>query len=173
MDMLSGSMMGKILKFALPLALGSILQQLFNSVDVAVVGRFSSKQALAAVGANAPVVALLVNVFAGISVGSNVVIANYIGRGHPERVKNTVSTSIAVALTSGLILTGLGLSVAKLLLELMSTPEDVIDLAVFYLRIYCLGMPFIMLYNFEAAILRSTGDTKRPLFCLIIISAWS
>ena len=168
MDMLSGSMMGKILKFALPLALGSILQQLFNSVDVAVVGRFSSKQALAAVGANAPVVALLVNVFAGISVGSNVVIANYIGRGHPERVKNTVSTSIAVALTSGLILTGLGLSVAKLLLELMSTPEDVIGLAVFYLRIYCLGMPFIMLYNFEAAILRSTGDTKRPLFCLII-----
>ena len=168
MDMLSGSMLGKILKFALPLALGSILQQLFNSVDVAVVGRFSSKQALAAVGANAPVVALMINMFAGISVGSNVVIANYIGRGHPERVKNTVGTSIALAFITGLILMGSGFSVAKPLLEIMSTPKDVIGLAVVYLRIYCLGMPFIMLYNFGAAILRSTGDTKRPLFCLII-----
>ena len=166
--MISGSMLGKILKFALPLALGSILQQLFNSVDVAVVGRFSSKQALAAVGANAPVVALLINMFSGISVGSNVVIANYIGRGHPERVKNTVGTSIALAFISGLILMGLGFSAAKPLLEIMSTPKDVIGFAVVYLRIYCLGMPFIMLYNFGAAILRSTGDTKRPLFCLII-----
>ena len=167
MDMLHGSMVDKILLFALPLALGSILQQLFNAVDVAVVGRFASSQALAAVGANSSVVSLLVNLFVGISVGSNVVIAGYIGENRPERIKATIHTSLLVALTSGIFLSVTGFLIAKPLLTLMSTPEDVIDLAVLYLRIYCMGMPFIMLYNFGAAILRSVGDTKRPLICLI------
>lgn len=167
MDMLHGSMADKILLFALPLALGSILQQLFNAVDVAVVGRFASSQALAAVGANTPVVSLLINLFVGISVGSNVVIAGYIGENRPERIRATIHTSLLVAVASGLFLTVTGFLVTKPLLILMSTPEDVIDLAVVYLRIYCLGMPFIMLYNFGAAILRSVGDTKRPLICLI------
>lgn len=168
MDMLHGSMLDKMLLFALPLAAGSILQQLFNAVDVAVVGRFASSQALAAVGANTPVVSLMVNLFVGISVGSNVVIANYIGQGAKGRIKGAVHTSVVVAVLSGLFLMILGLGIAKPLLELMSTPENVIDLAVLYLRIYCIGMPFIMVYNFGAAILRSVGDTRRPLYCLIL-----
>ena len=167
-DMLSGSMADKILMFALPLALGSILQQLFNAVDVAVVGRFASSQALAAVGANTPVVALLINLFVGISVGSNVVIANQIGRRQMEKIQDTIHTSVLIALGSGFFLMILGILVAGPLLRMMSTPDDVIALAEVYLRIYCVGMPFIMIYNFGAAILRSSGDTKRPLLCLIV-----
>lgn len=168
MDMLHGSMLDKMLLFALPLAAGSILQQLFNAVDVAVVGQFASSQALAAVGANTPVISLMVNLFVGISVGSNVVIANYIGQRAENRIKGAVHTSIMVAIISGVFLMLLGLVVAKPLLQLMSTPEDVIDLAVVYLRIYCIGMPFTMVYNFGAAILRSVGDTRKPLYCLIL-----
>lgn len=168
MDMLHGSMLDKMLLFALPLAAGSILQQLFNAVDVAVVGQFASSEALAAVGANTSVISLMVNLFVGISVGSNVVIANYIGQKAENRIKGAVHTSIMVAVLSGLFLMLLGLAVAKPLLQLMSTPENVLDLAVIYLRIYCVGMPFIMVYNFGAAILRSIGDTRKPLYCLIL-----
>lgn len=168
MDMLHGPLLGKIILFALPLAAGSILQQLFNAVDVAVIGRFSSNQALAAVGSNAPVITLILNLFVGISVGTNVVIANLIGQGRRERISDAVHTAITVAGISGIFLLFLGQIIAKPLLLMMSTPEDVIDLAVLYLRLYCLGMPFIMLYNFGAAILRSVGDTRRPMYCLII-----
>lgn len=167
MDMLHGPMFKKILIFALPLAAGSMLQQLFNAVDVAVVGRFASSEAQAAVGANTSVVNLLINLFVGISVGSNVVIANLIGRKEYDRVEDAVHTSVLVAIFSGIVLMGLGLIIAKPLLTLMSTPDNVIDMAVLYLRIYCLGMPFIMLYNFCAAILRSIGETRKPLYCLV------
>ncbi len=168
MDMVSGSMWDKILLFALPLAAGSMLQQLFNSVDAAVVGRFASSEALAAVGANTSVVSLFINLFVGISVGSNVVIANNIGKGKRERIPDVVHTTMLLAIVSGLLLLVAGMCVARLLLQLLSTPENVLDLAVVYLRLYCLGMPFIMTYNFAAAILRSKGDTKRPLYCLIL-----
>ena len=166
--MISGSMWDKILLFALPLAAGSMLQQLFNSVDAAVVGRFASSEALAAVGANTSVVSLFINLFVGISVGSNVVIANYIGKGKRERIPDVVHTTMLLAICSGLLLMVCGIVIARPLLQLLSTPENVLDLAVIYLRVYCLGMPFIMTYNFAAAILRSKGDTKRPLYCLIV-----
>ncbi len=165
-DMLHGPMLSKILLFALPLAAGSILQQLFNAVDVAVVGQFASSEALAAVRANTPVVTLLINLFVGISVGSNVVIAHMIGKGEEDHIGGAVHTSILLALVSGVFLMFLGILVARPLLTIMSTPENILDMAVLYLRIYCVGMPFILLYNFAAAILRSIGDTRRPLYCL-------
>ena len=168
MDMLNGSIFDKILLFALPLAISSILQQLFNSVDVAVVGRFASSEALAAVGSNSSVISLLINLFVGISVGANVVMANYIGQGKTEKIQDAVHTVMIVSLISGVFLLVLGLMIARPILEIMGTPENVIDLAVLYLHIYFLGMPFLMIYNFGAAVLRSKGDTKRPLYCLII-----
>ena len=168
MDMLHGSILDKILLFALPLAASTILQELFNSVDVAVVGKFASSEALAAVGSNSSVIALMINLFVGISVGANVVIANYIGKRQEDKVKDTVHTVMFVALISGIFLLVLGVTIAKPVLKMMGTPSDVIDLAIIYLRIYFLGMPFIMLYNFGSAVLRSIGDTRRPLYCLII-----
>lgn len=168
LDMLNGPLLNKILTFALPLAASSILQQLFNSADIAVVGRFAGSQALAAVGSNGPVINLLINLFVGLSVGANVVIANYIGQQKAQKVQEAVHTVIVVALLSGVFLVFLGSFAAKPMLKLMDTPEDVIDLAVLYLRIYFLGMPFIMFYNFGAAILRSKGDTRRPMYCLIV-----
>lgn len=168
MDMLHGSLLNKILLFALPLAASSILQQLFNSVDVAVVGKFASSQALAAVGSNGSVISLMINLFVGISVGASVVIANYIGQKNQRGIKNAIHTVSVVTLTSGILLLAIGLFTARPILEMMDTPDDVLDLAVLYLRIYFLGMPFFMIYNFGAAILRSMGDTKRPLYCLVI-----
>lgn len=168
MNMLSGSLLDKMMLFALPLAASSILQQLFNSADVAVVGRFAGSQAMAAVGSNSSLINLLINLFVGLSVGANVVIANYIGRGDTKKVQEVVHTVITLALLSGVFLLLLGITVARPLLLLMDSPHDVIDLASVYLRIYFLGMPFIMLYNFGAAVLRSTGDTKRPMYCLVL-----
>ena len=168
MNMLSGSMWDKILLFALPLAASSILQQLFNSADVAIVGRFAGKQALAAVGSNGPIINLLVNIFVGLSIGSNVVISRYIGQGNENRIRRAVHTSILLAVLSGLFVAVLGILITKPMLSAMSTPSDIIDLSTKYLRIYFLGMPFLMLYNFSAAILRSRGDTRRPLICLTI-----
>lgn len=156
----------------MPLAASSILQQLFNSVDTAVVGRFASSQALAAVGSNGSLISLLINLFIGISLGSNVVIAHYIGQGAQKNIQaaihTAIHTAIVVALVSGFFVMILGQFIARPVLLLMGTPEDVIDLAVLYLRIYLLGMPFIMLYDFGASILRSTGDSKRPLYSLIV-----
>ena len=165
-DMLNGSLLGKLLIFALPLAASSVLQQLFNSVDMAVVGKFATSQAQAAVGCNGAVINLILTLFIGISVGANVVIARYIGENRKNRIKNAVHTSMVVAVISGFIVLVVGLLVSRGILEWMNTPEDVLEHAVLYLRIYFLGVPFMMVYNFGAAILRSVGDTKRPLYCL-------
>lgn len=167
-DMLHGSLMKKLLLFALPLAASSILQQLFNSADVAVVGRYAGSDALAAVGSNASVIALFVNLFVGLSVGANVVIANYIGQRQTEKVQDVVHTVILFGIISGVVMLLLGQVIARPILTMINTPSEVLDLAVLYLRIYFIGMPFIVVYNFGAAILRSIGDTKRPLYCLII-----
>lgn len=167
-DMLNGPLMGKLVRFAIPFAASSILQQLFNSVDIAVVGNFASSQALAAVGANGPVIALLLNFFIGISLGTNVIIANHIGQKNEEGICEAVSTSSVIALVAGFLLMIVGLLVASPLLKLMNTPSDVLDQATLYLRIVLLGAPAILIYNFGAAILRSKGDTKRPLYILII-----
>ena len=137
-------------------------------MDVAVVGQFASSQALAAVGSNGLVISLIINLFIGISVGANVVIAHYIGRKDEQGIQNAISTTAVIAATSGIFLLITGLVIAKPLLEALDTPEDVMDLAVLYLRIFSLGMPFMMIYNFGAAILRSMGDTKRPFYSLVI-----
>lgn len=168
MDMTHGSLWNKILIFALPLAASSILQQLFNSVDTAVVGRFASSQALAAVGSNSSLISLLINLFIGISLGSNVVIAHYIGQKSEGNIHAAIHTAIVVAMISGVFVMIFGQFIARPVLLLMGTPEDVIQLAVLYLRIYLLGMPFIMLYDFGSSILRSTGDSRRPLYSLIV-----
>lgn len=168
MDLLRGSLWDKILMFALPLAASSILQQLFNSADVAVVGHFAGSRALAAVGSNGAVINLLVNIFVGLSVGANVIIARFIGERNQKKIESAVHTAITVAIISGFIIMAIGLLITRPVLTLMSTPDDIIDLAILYLRIYFLGMPFMMLYNFGAAILRSRGDTKRPFICLLI-----
>lgn len=168
LDMLHGSLLDKILWFALPLAASSILQQLFNSADVAVVGRFAGSQALAAVGSNQSAIGLFINLFVGLSIGANVLVARYIGQGEKEKISDAVHTTMTLAGIGGIFLLFLGMMIARPMLRLMATPEDVIDLAVLYLRIYFLGMPFFMLYNFGAAILRSKGDTKRPLYCLFL-----
>ena len=147
-DMTHGALWNKILIFALPLAASSILQQLFNSVDTAVVGNFASSQALAAVGSNSSLIALMINLFIGISLGSNVIISRYIGQGVHKNIKAAIHTAIVVALAGGIFLLVLGQFIARPVLVLMGTPDDVIDLAVLYLRIYFLGMPFILLYDF-------------------------
>lgn len=167
-DMLNGPLLKKMIIFALPLALGTIFQQLFNMVDSAVVGQFASSEALAAVGANAPVVNLFINFFVGISVGSSVLIATYIGSGNEKSLSKGVHTSISISLICGLFLAVLVQFVAQPILSFMGTPDNVINLAVLYLRIYAVGMPFILLYNFTSAILRSIGDSKHPFFALII-----
>ena len=167
-DMLNGPLFMKILIFALPLAASSLLQQLFNSVDVAVVGRFASSKALAAVGSNAPVISLLINLFIGISMGANVVISNHLGQRDEQSIRHAISTVTLVAVISGLLLMCIGIGVARPILELMDTPSDVLDMAVLYLRIYFIGIPFFLIFNFGAAILRSVGDTRRPLYILVV-----
>lgn len=167
-DMLNGPLFMKILIFALPLAASSLLQQLFNSVDIAVVGRFASSKALAAVGSNAPVISLLINLFIGISMGANVVISNHLGQRDEQSIRHAISTVTLVAAISGLLLMCIGIGVARPILELMDTPSDVLDMAVLYLRIYFIGIPFFLIFNFGAAILRSVGDTRRPLYILVV-----
>ena len=137
-------------------------------MDVMVVGRYASKNAMAAVGCNAPVIGLMINLFIGISLGANVTIARYIGQGRLKDVKKAVHTAIIISIMSGFFVAFLGILVSRPLLTLMGVPEEVFPMAILYLRIYLMGMPVILLYNFEAAIFRSCGDTKTPLFCLII-----
>ena len=165
-DLTSGPMLQKIILFSLPLAASSILQLLFNAADVVVVGRFAGSTALAAVGSNGALINLLVNLFVGMSLGANVVAARCFGAKDDVGVRNTVQTSVTLGLVSGVLLAFVGFFAARGLLELMSCPEDVIDLSTLYLRIYFIGMPMNMLYNFSSALLRSVGDTKRPLYCL-------
>lgn len=167
-NMTHGSLWDKILMIALPLAASGILQQLFNAADVAVVGQFVGKEAMAAVGANAPVVNILITMFTGISLGANVVISRYTGRKDKENAENAAHTAILVAVISGFFILVLGQCIARITLEMMSVPSDCLDMAVLYLRVYLCGMPVIFLYNFEAAIFQSQGDTKTPLMCLII-----
>ena len=167
-DMTHGSLWDKILMIALPLAASGILQQLFNAADVAVVGQFVGKEAMAAVGAHAPVVNILITMFTGISLGANVVISRYTGRKDKENAENAAHTAILVAVISGFFILVLGQCIARITLEMMSVPSDCLDMAVLYLRVYLCGMPVIFLYNFEAAIFQSQGDTKTPLMCLII-----
>ncbi len=167
-DMLHGPLAGKIFMFALPLAASSVLQQLFNAADLAVVGRFTNAKCMAAVGSNASVIGLLVNLFVGLSVGANVLIANLVGRGERDRIGDAVHTIVTLALVAGVTILLLGILLARPILTLMGAPKDVIDLAVIYLRIYFCGMPVIMLYNYGSAILRSRGDSKRPFLALTL-----
>lgn len=170
-NMLQGSLWKPVLLFALPLAATGILQQLFNAADIAVVGQFTQERgaiAMAAVGANSPVVALLLNFFVGISLGSNVVIANALGSGHHKVVHSAIGTSILLALAGGVIMGVLGELIAGPLFASLNVPEEVMEMAVLYFRIYMVGMPVILLYNFEAAILRGAGDTRTPLMVLTL-----
>lgn len=164
--MLHGPLLGKIVMFALPYAATGILQQLFNSVNVFVVGRFDSSHAMAAVGATTFLINLIINLFLGVSVGANAVIANNIGRRDLQAVHRAVSTTVALSLIGGAILLVVGLLVATPLLRLLGTPADVIHDSALYLNICFLGAPFFMVYNFGAAIFRSKGDTRTPLYIL-------
>lgn len=168
MDMLHGPLASKILLFAIPLACTGILQQLFNAADVMVIGRFVGKHAMAAVGSNSAFIGLMVNLFVGISLGANVIIARYTGQGNKEKVHQAVHMAILVALIGGIIMTVVGETVTNPLLVLLGVPDEVFALASLYLRVYLLGMPVILLYNFESAIFRSQGNTKTPLICLTI-----
>ena len=167
-DMLHGPLFMKILMFSLPLAASSVLQQIFNSVDVAVVGHFASKQALAAVGSNGPVISLLINLFLGVSMGANVIISNHIGQNDADGIRKSIRTIEMVSVLSGLILMIIGIVAAKPILTLMGTPDDVLPMAISYLEIYFLSIPFFLIFNFGAAILRSMGDTRRPLYILVV-----
>lgn len=167
-DMCSGPLWNKLLLFALPLIASSMLQLLFNAADVVVVGWFAGKEALAAVGSNTSLINLLVNLFIGLSVGTNVVVARDLGAGRHDNVSRSVHTSITLALISGVVMTVFGEIMVRQLLIWMSSPTDVIDLSTIYLRIYFFGMPANLLYNFSAAILRAQGDTQRPLYFLTI-----
>lgn len=168
MDMTQAPFLRSILLFALPLAASSMLQLLFNAADVIVVGHFAGNTALAAVGSNGSLINLLVNLFIGISVGANVVAARFFGARDTAGVGRTVHTSILLSLVGGVLIGILGFLVARPLLELVGSPSDVIDLAEIYLRIYFIGMPVTMLYDFGSALLRAVGDTQRPLICLAI-----
>ncbi len=168
MDMTSGSLLGKVLLFAGPLMLTGILQLLYNAADIIVVGNFAGPQALAAVGSTSSLINLLVNVFMGLSVGTSVLVARRWGAGEMAEVSRAVHTSITVALISGELVGVVGVAFARPLLEMMDSPEDVIDMAALYVRIFFMGMPVNMLYNFGAAILRAVGDTRRPLYYLTI-----
>lgn len=168
MDMCSGSIIKKMLIFALPLMLSSILQLLFNAADIVVVGKFAGDDSLAAVGSTGSVINLLTNLFIGLSIGANVLVARYYGAKREDDLKSTVHTAILLSIISGLVLTVVGVVGAKHILTWMSTPRDILDLAVVYIRIYFLGMTAMMVYNFGAAILRAVGDTRRPLNYLLI-----
>lgn len=166
-DMCSGSIMDKLISFALPLMISSILQLMFNAVDIIVVGRFSGSQALAAVGSTTALINIFTNLFIGISLGANVLAARYFAAGRDREMSEAVHTAITLALISGIVMAFIGAGASRVALQLMSTPVDVIDQSVTYMRIYFMGMPFFMLYNYGAAILRAVGDTKRPLIFLI------
>lgn len=167
-DMCNGTIMDKLIVFALPLMLSGILQLLFNAVDIIVVGRFSGSQALAAVGSTTALINMFINLFIGISLGANVLAAGFYAAGKDREMSDTVHTAITFAMISGIIMALMGLIFSRGALELMDTPEDVIDQSVLYMRIYFVGMPFFMLYNYGASILRAVGDTRRPLVFLVI-----
>lgn len=171
LDMLNGSIWNKLPVFALPIAATGILEQLFNASDIAIVGNFAQTDktaAVAAVGANSPIIGLILNLFIGIALGANVVIANAIGRDDKQTVQKAVHTSMVVSVIGGVVVAIIGELIAEPLLTVLNVPDDVLELALLYLRIYFLGMPVILLYNFEAAIFRSIGETKMPLIALTL-----
>ena len=171
LDMLNGSIWNKLPVFALPIAATGILEQLFNASDIAIVGNFAQTDktaAVAAVGANSPIIGLILNLFTGIALGANVVIANAIGRDDKQTVQKAVHTSMVVSVIGGVLVAIIGELIAEPLLTALNVPDDVLELALLYLRIYFLGMPVILLYNFEAAIFRSIGETKMPLIALTL-----
>ncbi|WP_418951544.1 MATE family efflux transporter [Ruminococcus sp.] len=171
LDMLNGSIWNKLPVFALPIAATGILEQLFNASDIAIVGNFAQTDktaAVAAVGANSPIIGLILNLFIGIALGANVVIANAIGRDDKQTVQKAVHTSMVVSVIGGVLVAIIGEIIAEPLLMVLNVPDDVLELALLYLRIYFLGMPVILLYNFEAAIFRSIGETKMPLIALTL-----
>lgn len=166
--MTNGPLLGKIVRFAIPLALSGILQLLFNAADIVVVGQFVGPTALAAVGSTSAVINLIVNLFMGFSVGANVLAAQYYGAGKNKDLSETVHTAVLSSLAFGVALIFAGVALSRPMLEMMGTPADVLDQAVLYMRIYFVGMPVMMLYNFGAAILRAVGDTQRPLYFLLL-----
>ena len=168
MDMCNGPLFSKILLFALPLMCSGVLQLLFNAADIIVVGRYTGRDALAAVGSTTSLINLLVNLFIGISVGANVMIARSYGAGDTEGVHRGVHTAILSAAISGVAMIFIGIALSRPMLEWMGTPENILDQAILYIRIFFVGMPALLLYNFGAAILRAVGDTRRPLYFLII-----
>ena len=168
MDMCSGPILKKMLIFSIPLMCSSILQLLFNAADIVVVGRFAGDNSLAAVGSTASLIGLLTNLFIGLSIGANVLVARYYGANNEKELSETVHTAMLLSMISGGILTVVGLFGAKYILILMNTPDEVLGLATTYLRIYFLGMTATMVYNFGSAILRAVGDTKRPLYFLAV-----
>lgn len=171
MDMLNGSIWNKLPRYALPVAATGILGQLFNASDLAIVGNFTgsdSTVAVAAVGANSPVIGLILNFFIGIALGANIVIAHAVGRGDEKTIRKAVNTSVLMALAGGIAIAVAGEFCIEALLRLLNIPEDVFPYALLYIKIYLLGMPAILLYNFEAAIFRSIGDTKTPLLVLAV-----
>ena len=170
-DMCNGTIMDKLISFSLPLMLSGILQLLFNAVDIVVVGRFTGSQALAAVGSTTALINLFINLFIGVSLGANVLAARYYAAGKQKEMSETVHTAMMFALISGCVMVLAGLFFSRGALELMDTPDDVISQAALYMKIYFMGMPFFMLYNYGAAILRAVGDTKRPLLFLVISGA--
>ena len=165
--MCNGSLFKSLVRFAVPLMLSGVLQLFFNAADVVVVGKFAGDESLAAVGATTTLINLLTNLFIGLSVGANVLVANYYGARQEKDVHETVHTAMTISVFSGVFLTALGVIAAPFLLSLMQTPADVIDLSVIYLRTYFMGMPAVMVYNFGSAILRAAGDTKRALYILL------
>ena len=167
-DMLNGPLVSKIILYAIPLVASGLLQQLFNAADSAVVGSFAGATALAAVGANTSLCTIFVNGFVGLSVGTNVVVAQYIGAQNTKKIPEVVQTVILFAIIGGICVTGVGEILAENILSLMGTPVNIISTAALYLRIYLLGIPFIALFNFGSAIVRSNGDTQRPMIALII-----
>ena len=167
-DMCNGTVLDKLISFSIPLMLSSILQLLFNAVDIVVVGRFSGSRALAAVGSTTALINVFTNLFIGVSLGANVLAARFYATKQEKQMSETVHTAVTFALISGIVMVFVGLFFSKAALLLMDTPSDVIGQSALYMRIYFAGMPFFMLYNYGAAILRAVGDTKRPLFFLII-----
>ncbi len=167
-DMCNGSIMDKLISFSIPLMISSMLQLTFNAVDIIVVGRFSGSDALAAVGATTALIAVFINLFIGISLGANVLAARFYATGKGQEMSDTVHTAILFAIFSGIFMTFMGLTLSPFALKIMGTPDHIIGQSTLYMRIYFLGMPFFMVYNYGASILRAVGDTKRPLIFLIV-----
>jgi putative MATE family efflux protein len=168
MDMCRGPLFRQIITFSVPLVISGILQLLFNAADLIVIGKFASHQALAAVGCTGPLTHLIINIFIGLSIGTNVLVARYLGEKNRKLTSRTTHTAIMISIIGGVMLAGIGMLISKPMLIWMDTPADVLEMANLYMLIYFAGMPLIMLYNFGSAILRAMGDTKRPFYFLII-----